>query len=799
MSKNEAQTRTDLINPKLLTRGWTSDLIKVETTPGGTDIIDGKPRRRLGRADYLLCIRFEKTDNPIPVAIIEAKKEDTDPALGLQQAREYAKRFNVPFAFSSNGHLFVEFAEDTDKITKPDKLDKFPTPQELRLRYQQFKGINLADNLAKPLLVGYKKEMFYFQDAAIRATIEKLAIASKPEEKRALLSLATGTGKTVIATQLLYKFVQAGHVKRALFVCDREELRDQALGAMQSFFGADAMIVTTFKDTVDNYGIDKRKLWKNAKILIATYQTLNITAEDKAPVFWKENFPADYFSHIIIDECHRSAWGNWSVILTDNPNAVQIGLTATPRIIKGEDNSEKIKDIEVTAHNIKYFGEPVYEYSISQGQDDGYLAKAEIYKRKADIDKKIIQQKEVLEKKSHVTNTGETPQVNEVKERYKAAGYDRELMLDDRQIAMTDDLFEFLLKTNQNNPHQKSIIFCASDTHATEIANKLENRYKAWCKQQNLKPKEMFAFRVTATCQNPTAKALLSDLKGQTNSHFIATTVDLLSTGVDVPNLNNVVFFRYLNSPILFYQMVGRGTRIGEPRGTKMMFRIYDYTDATRLFGEDFISVPPPKGGGGGEPPEPRPFKQITIEQEQYQVQISDEGHFILCNEEGQDVLVPYETYKQRLADAVANKISTINNLRVVWINPQSRKELLEMLPGGENAIRLVRELENMKESDLYDILAWLAFKIKPLKRTERTAFFEKINQDWLSELPERTKNVLIAIAQQFEKGGIEELETERLFDIAEIVENGGISALLGLKEKPFYYIEQTKIRLLAA
>ncbi len=223
MPKNEAQTRRDLIDPKLFLRGWTNDLIKVEVTPGGSDIAEGKPVKRKGRSDYLLCIEIVKGQPPLPIAVLEAKKEDSIPSFGLQQAQAYMKRFNVPFAFSTNGYLYAEYAQDSQKIIDSLTLDNFPSPDELRIRFEKVKNIQLASEEAKALFTRYKggeNIRFYFQDAAIRAALEKIIKG----EKRVLLSLATGTGKTFIAKQLLFKLAQAGQVKRALFVCDRDEL-----------------------------------------------------------------------------------------------------------------------------------------------------------------------------------------------------------------------------------------------------------------------------------------------------------------------------------------------------------------------------------------------------------------------------------------------------------------------------------------------------------------------------------------------------------------------------------------------
>ena len=456
---------------------------------------------------------------------------------------------------------------------------------------------------------------------------------------------------------------------------------------MHAVFGDNAQIVTT------------QDPQRNAKILIATYQTLNVTEEDKEPKFWKENYPKNFFSHIIIDECHRSAWGKWSVILTDNPDAVQIGLTATPRIVLGgkKEAEGRVRDEEITAHNVEYFGEPVYEYSMGAGQDDGYLAACEVIRRTVDLDKTKITREDIERRSAIDPFTGRRVRPEEIEEHYNAKDYEVRLMLDDRVKAMSEDLFQHFLDTG--GPHQKTIIFCARDTHANQIMITLSNIYEKWCRDNHRTPKESFAFQCTGNPDlRPSADKLIPDFRGSKNSHLIATTVELLSTGVDIPNLDNVVFFRYLDSPISFYQMVGRGTRTGEPRGSKPMFRVYDYTNATRLFGEEFISrarptTPEEEPTEGAESPkhdygEERPKRKIIrVGEHQFTIQIEGEGRSILCEESGKDVLVPLEEYKQRLAERLVEEAPTADHLRQTWVMLEKRRKLLANLPGGEGAV----------------------------------------------------------------------------------------------------------------
>jgi type I restriction enzyme R subunit len=797
MIRNEKQTRIDLINPALYDSGWSESLIREERTPGGVDIIDNKPRKRKGRTDYLLCIPLNEGKSVLPVALLEAKAEDKLPSLGIQQARDYMKKFNVPIVFSSNGNLFCEYGEDTGQIKDSLKLNSFPTPDDLKQRYEKIKNIQLESEAAKPLLMAYKggeAARYYFQDAAIRATLEKII----KNKKRVLLSLATGTGKTIIAVQLLHKLAQAGQLRRALFVCDRDELRTQGIAKLHAVFSDNAQIVTTNDPQ------------RNAKILVATYQTLNVTEEFDEPKFWKESYPKNFFSHVIIDECHRSAWGKWSIILRDNPDAVHIGLTATPRLVVGgkKDSDGRKSDENITSHNIEYFGEPVYEYSMGTGQDDGYLASCEVIRRIVDLDKKEITRGDIEKRSAVDPFTGKRVNPEDIEDKYTAKDYEMKLMLDDRVKAMSEDIFQLLLETG--GPHQKTIIFCARDTHANQIMIALNNVYEKWCRNNKRVTKESYAFQCTGNPDlRPSADKLIPDFRGSKNSHFIATTVELLTTGIDIPNLDNVVFFKYVESPISFYQMVGRGTRTGEPRGSKLMFRVYDYTNTTRLFGEKFISRARPSKQDEliegidasvkqSKHQEESRRKIIRIGENQFTIQVEGEGRSILNEEDGKEVLIPVEEYKMRLAENLVQVAPTILDLRNKWIVPDNRMRLLRGLPGGESSVRLIRELEDEQECDLYDVLAELGYGLVPKSRSERAAAFSYKNKIWLRYFPERTGKVLISIAKQFEKGGIEELETTNLFDESEIIESGGFDALSNLNIQPQELIQETKLRLLA-
>src|SRR3989475_9914954 len=422
MPFGEADTRAKLIDPALHARGWTEDLIRREETAGAVEIVGNRPRRRArGRVDYTLRVKVNAASQAVAVALLEAKAEHLPPAHGLEQAKAYAacRRLNVAFAFASNGHQFVEFDRKTGITTAPRPLSEFPTPVALRARYEQAMGFSLESPAARPLLARYpggEATRRYYQDAAIRAVLEKLARG----EKRALLALATGSGKTFIAVHLLRKIADAGQLRRALFVCDRDELRAQGLAAFQNVFGADAAPVSSGNPQ------------KNARVLIATYQTLDVAFEDADANFLVANYPENYFSHIVIDECHRSAWGKWSQVLTRNPDAVQIGLTATPRQLEVSERSREAEaDREVNADNLRHFGEPVYEYDMGQGIEDGYLAACEIVQRDIFLDDKPrperetgVEAEDFAGKRVADAVTGEALTVAEARARYEASSFE---------------------------------------------------------------------------------------------------------------------------------------------------------------------------------------------------------------------------------------------------------------------------------------------------------------------------------------------------------------------------------------
>lgn len=803
MAYNEAETRYELIDPILREKGYRQWRVKLET-PAPVEPTGNKGRRRSGngRTDYLLCVQAGDMPKPLPVGVIEAKAETEDPLKGMEQGKRYAEcvRFAVQYVFATNGHWYGEFDLGTQMPDGPFPFPDFPSHDDLTARYATDTGINLSAPEAAMLFMAdsaaFNKPRYY-QDAAIRAAFEKVLRCRKDgEPARVLLSLATGAGKTVIAANLLWRLHEAGQLaKPALFLCDRDELREQAWEKLSKAFPKGSVrIVKTERG---------QNAAKNAKVHIATYQTLGLDDEDQSYAsFLTEHYPENAFSVIVIDECHRSAWGRWSEVLKRNPDAIHIGLTATPRQLR-ESKHQTADDVAITANNLGYFGDPVYEYTLIQAQEDGYLAACEIVKLKPSIDWKTFTREEVLAAKPIDARTGKYILPEDLKTQYVAKNFDDDILLPERINAMCADLFKRLCE--HGGPEQKVIIFCTRDLHADRVAMQMQRLYAAWCKENGQTPKDHYAFKCTAEGGSD----LIEPMRGSGERCFIACTVDLLATGVDIERLNAVVFFRYLESSILFYQMVGRGTRIHEET-QKYKFWLYDYTGVTDLFGTDFITAPAkPRikkpggddggdggddGGGGGD--DPLPLPEIKTGHDGTVVM---QGRYILQERlvDGvrREVAVPLDEYRQEMVARVLREAATLHDFRGLWVETQKRRQLIDHLLGEHYSPDTVRELMGLAECDHFDLFAHYGYREKALKRPEREAAYLSAQVPWFASVDDKTAIVLKGIGHQFGLGGTDALESEYLWDMPDIRRAGGLAALRPLG-KPADVLREAKVRL---
>lgn len=803
MAFNEEETRFHLIDPVLRKKGYDDpQRIRLET-PAPVEPTGPKGRRskRGGRTDYLLCVQVGDMPKALPVAVLEAKRESEDPLKGMEQAKGYADctRFDVQYVFASNGHLYGEYDKPSGIQTGPHPLSDFPPHPDLCTRYAQDKGIDLNSPEAALLFQADSPAWSasrYYQDAAIRSAFEKIILEQQAgNTARVLLTLATGAGKTIIATNLLWRMAQAGLLpKPALFLCDRDELREQAYTKLKAAFGGNARIVETVRG---------QNAAANARIHIATYQTLGID-ENGDGSFLTDHYGEDAFSVIIIDECHRSAWGKWSQVLTRNPNAIHIGLTATPRKLKPPKHDKKSKDVEaaiaaddaITAHNVEYFGEPVYEYTLAQAQEDGYLAACEIIKRKADIDARVFTREEILKAGVKDIRTGKPLTEDDLtKAEYTGKDFDDELFIDLRTPKMCEDLFQLLC--DNGGPEQKVIIFCTRDLHADRVAMQMNNLYARWCKENGKPRKDDYAFKCTASGGSDKIEIM----RGSGERAFIACTVDLLEAGVDIERLNSVVFFRYLQSAIKFYQMVGRGTRIHEET-QKYKFWLYDYTGVTDLFGVDFITNPPRPGGGGGgggtggdddgDGNDEGPVVPVMGGQK---VVVNAQGRFILVNRGGVATPIPVDEYRREVMARVLAEAHNLDDFRALWVEAKKRRQLIDHLLGDHLSPEVIRDAEQMNDFDLYDFFGKHGYHARALTRPQRGAEYLNANAAWFADMDAKSAIVLKGLGHQFALDGTEALESSALWEVPEIKLAGGINALRALGA-PTQVMQDAKMRL---
>lgn len=799
MSMNEADTRYHLIDPVLREKGYVSrEHITLETilTPAPVEPSGAKGRRRKGpgRTDYLLCVQLSEMPKALPVAVLEAKKESEDPLKGMQQAKGYAdcERFDVKYVFATNGHRYGEFDCVSSLQGGPFAFADFPPHADLTARYAKDTGINIARPEAAMLFQADSPAWAlsrYYQDAAIRAAFEKILVDQQAgTPPRVLLTLATGAGKTIIATNLLWRMSQAGQLpKPALFLCDRDELRTQAYAKLKAAFGDNARVVSTERGSNSA---------QNARIHIATYQTLGLDDDDGFASFLSEHYGEDAFSVIIIDECHRSAWGRWSEVLKRNPNAIHIGLTATPRKLE-ESKHASADDQEITANNRKYFGEPVYEYTLIQAQEDGYLAACEIVKRKASIDNATFTKEDILKAGVKDIKTGLPLTAEDLtKSEYTGKDFDNELFIELRTPKMCQDLFKLLCENG--GPEQKVIIFCTREIHADRVAQHMNNLYVRWCKEHGQTPKDHYAFKCMGGTNN--GSDMIEPMRGSGERAFIACTVDLLEAGVDIERLNAVVFFRYLQSPIKFYQMVGRGTRIHEET-QKYKFWLYDYTDVTNLFGTDFITKPPRPGGGGkdggdgGDTGGGDDDGPAVAEIGGQSVVINALGRFILSRRDGRETLIPVDEYRREVIQRVVAEAHNLDDFRALWIETQKRRQLIDHLLGDNFSPEAIRDIDQMDDFDLFDFFGHHGYHARALKRPERGELFISQNASWFSGMDDKAAIVLKGLGHQFAQGGTDALESQNLWEVPEIKLVGGFNALRGLGA-PVQVMHEAKARL---
>jgi type I restriction enzyme R subunit len=731
----EADTETFKIEPKLKKAGWnvvpTSRFTKnFAITPG--EIRSDGERKHPKRADYILIYKNRK------LAVIEAKPDNESVSEGVAQAKEYATKLRLDYTYSSNGDEIYEICLKTGK---EGIVKNFPTPDELWDR--TFGEVNewLAKFNNVPFeIVGGSKEVRYYQEISAHKVVEAIA----NNKQRILLTLATGTGKTLIAFHIAWKLFKSRWTltkdgkrsPRILFLTDRNFLADQALLDFNSF-QKDALI------RINPSEIKKEgKVPKSGAVFFTIYQTF-MSGPNKSPYFY--DYESDFFDLVIVDECHRGGANDessWREILDHFKPAVHLGLTATPKRDENTDTYE-------------YFGKPVYEYSLKEGIEDGFLTPYKVNKIESDIDEyQYTPDDDVLE--------GEV----EEDKVYTEAKFNKEIFIEERERRRVVEMLSSI------NPDEKTIVFCANQDHALIIRNLINQE------ASNKKPN--YCVRVTADDKEIGNNYLRTFRDNEKTIPTILTTSQKLSTGLDALNVRNIVLMRVINSMIEFKQIIGRGTRVYDG---KNYFTIIDFVKASELFYDpdwDGTPLDPVK-----KPKKPEDHKDPIDKPEP-----KDE-------DEDEDNIKIKKMVKIKLADGKERQIQTVKTtlfffngktisaqefiqllyntsnlpeifkseeeLRELWKNPITRSELLKKLENKgfpRSELEKVQEIINARNSDLFDVLEFIRFNRNVLTREERVL---KAKDNILNLLSEKQKDFINFILSNYIKEGIDELDIKKL------------------------------------
>ncbi|HHX62002.1 MAG TPA: DEAD/DEAH box helicase family protein [Epulopiscium sp.] len=727
---SEEDIKMKYITPAIEKAGWNiKTQVRAEYSfTDGRIIVRGSlvARGKRKRADYILNYRSN-----MPLAIIEAKKNTKSMGDGMQQGLEYGNILDIPFVYSSNGDGFIEHNRLTGK-ERELRLDEFPNPQTLWLRYKMGKGIEIEQE--ETVIEDYffdtsGKTPRYYQRVAINRTVEAIAKG----QNRILLVMATGTGKTYTAFQIIYRLWKSKTKKRILFLADRNILIDQTMSNDFKHFD-DKMIK-----------VNRQNISKAHEIYLALYQSMTGT-EDWQNIY--KEFSPDFFDLIIIDECHRgSARDNsaWRRVLEYFNTATQIGLTATPK---------ETEDVSTT----NYFGEPTYTYSLKQGIDDGFLAPYKVVR--ISLDKDLEGYRPIKGKLDKYGNL--------IEDRiYNVSDYDRNLILEKRTEIVAKKVTEFLKKTNR---FDKVIIFCVDIPHAERMRQALVNENSDLVKENN-----KYIMRITG--DNDEGKAQLDNFIDPASKYpTIVTTSKLMTTGVDAQTCKVIVLDSNINSMTEFKQIIGRGTRIKEEYG-KQYFTIMDFKGATRHFadpdfdgepeiiyepepGDDIVPPDEPDGfGGGDDEPDDEPNGKIKYVVDDVPVKVINER---VEYYDGDGRLVT-ESLKDYTTKNIKREYANLNEFINRWNSEEKKTVILEELKDRGVFLEAIKKEVGNKLDD-FDLILHLAFDQKPLTRKERAENVKKRN--YFGKYSDVAKEVLAALLDKYMNEGISELESMQILKL---------------------------------
>lgn len=766
---SEEDIKLRYITPSIIDKGWSVDNITMETK---VKLTDGKINLRgnlvsRGKAKYADYVLYY--NRATPIAIVEAKGASHAVAHGLQQAKEYAQMMDVPFAFSSNGMGYQEY----DFLTGKERyfsMDQFPTKEDLYARFisESNGGAGLSDNQMKvidqPFCTG--QDIFpprYYQRNAVNRTVNSVAQG----KKRLLLVMATGTGKTYTAFQIVYRLLKAGLVKKVLYLADRNILVDQSI--QQDFKPLDKTIHKV------NYQKDKGPGNTAYEVYFALYQQL-IGQGGKQQ--YKELFKPEFFDMVIVDECHRGSAkddSNWREILDYFDGAIQLGMTATPKETKYQSS-------------ITYFDEPIYTYSLKEGIEDGYLAPFKVVNITTNIGD------EWRPTKGQKDING-----NLIEDRiYNNTDYDYNIVIEDRIREVAHEITCYLKNTDRM---AKTIVFCADEEHADRMRTALVNENSDMCRKN-----PDYVVRITGS--DPYGQSKLDYFISVASKYpVIATTSKLLSTGVDCKMVKLIVLDQRINSMTEFKQIVGRGTRIREKDG-KTHFTIMDFRNITRLFADPDWDGPIEVDEGYGkqkpkpyleykddptiihEPdPKPRPNPKPIVDKDGCRVEVINK---VVSVYDANGKLLRTESItdytRKNINDTYVNLDDFINH----WNAAEKKAEITDLMRESGIDLQALKIERNMEDVDDFDFICHIAYGKKPLTRKERAENVKK--RDVFNRYGAEARKVLEALLDKYANDGISQLENRMVLKLDPFRQMGSpanIAKLFGGNKQYFSAVKE--------
>ena len=766
---SEEDIKLRYITPSIIDKGWSVDNITMETK---VKLTDGKINLRgnlvsRGKAKYADYVLYY--NRATPIAIVEAKDASHAVAHGLQQAKEYAQMMDVPFAFSSNGMGYQEY----DFLTGKERyfsMDQFPTKEDLYARFisESNGGAGLSDNQMKvidqPFCTG--QDIFpprYYQRNAVNRTVNSVAQG----KKRLLLVMATGTGKTYTAFQIVYRLLKAGLVKKVLYLADRNVLVDQSI--QQDFKPLDKTIHKV------SYQKDKGPGNTAYEVYFALYQQL-IGQGGKQQ--YKELFKPEFFDMVIVDECHRGSAkddSNWREILDYFDGAIQLGMTATPKETKYQSS-------------ITYFDEPIYTYSLKEGIEDGFLAPFKVVNITTNIGD------EWRPTKGQKDING-----NLIEDRiYNNTDYDYNIVIEDRIREVAHEITCYLKNTDRM---AKTIVFCADEEHADRMRTALVNENSDMCRKN-----PDYVVRITGS--DPYGQSKLDYFISVASKYpVIATTSKLLSTGVDCKMVKLIVLDQRINSMTEFKQIVGRGTRIREKDG-KTHFTIMDFRNITRLFADpDWdgpIEVDESYGKQKPKPypeykddptiihepdPKPRPNPKPIVDKNGCRVEVINK---VVSVYDANGKLLRTESItdytRKNINDTYVNLDDFINH----WNAAEKKAEITDLMRESGIDLQALKIERNMEDVDDFDFICHIAYGKKPLTRKERAENVKK--RDVFNKYGAEARRVLEALLDKYANDGISQLENRMVLKLDPFRQMGSpanIAKLFGGNKQYFSAVKE--------